>query len=119
MSDISAICMTRESLRNNRACRKNYGNAMDIGFRLQQENKSNESCGRILSSTYNTSIIRYASLLDTSCARLCGRSSLFVCSHMVDLCNFDLSCTNLVGAVHYSGEAKSYFHILDFPAIVD
>jgi len=39
VSDISAI-----SLRNNRACRKNDGNAMGIGFRFQQENKSNESC---------------------------------------------------------------------------
>ena len=78
VSDISAMCMTRASLRNNRACRKNDGNAMGIGFRLQEENKSNESCGRILSSTYSASIIRYTSLLDTSCARVCGRSSLFV-----------------------------------------
>jgi hypothetical protein len=78
VSDISAMSMTRASLRNNRACRKNDGNAMGIGFRLQEENKSNESCGRILSSTYSASIIRYTSLLDTSCARVCGRSSLFV-----------------------------------------
>ena len=78
VSDISAICMTRASLRNNRECRKNDGNAMVIGFRLQEENKSNESCGRILSSTYSASIIRYTSLLDISCARVCGRSSLFV-----------------------------------------
>jgi len=42
VSDISAIFMMRASLRNNRACRKNDGNAMGIGFRLQQENKSNE-----------------------------------------------------------------------------
>jgi len=40
--------------------------------------------------------------------------------HMVELYNFDLSCTNLVGAVHHSGEeTRSYFHILDFPAMVD
>jgi hypothetical protein len=39
---------------------------------------------------------------------------------MVELYNFDLSCTNLVGAVHHSGEeTRSYFHILDFHAMVD
>ena len=40
--------------------------------------------------------------------------------HMVELYTFDLSCTHLVGAVHHSGEeTRSYFHILDFTAMVD
>ena len=38
--------------------------------------------------------------------------------HMAELDTFDLSCINLAGAVHHSGEeTRYYFHILDFPAM--